>query len=152
MLTKYNPYKEYLKRDELLAPFDAMISDFLNHSGFRNVPKEFMVKGTYPKCNVYESDSQTICIEAGVPGLTKEDIDIQVEDSVLSISFKSIATKNNYLIRELKQSSSTRSFFLNENLDTDHIKASVENGLLTITINKIQPNQEKTKVKKIKIK
>lgn len=152
MLTKYNPYKEYLKRDELLAPFDAMISDFLNSSGFRNVPKEFMIKGTYPKCNIYESDSETICIEAGVPGLTREDIDIQVEDNILSISFKSNATKNNYLIKELKQSSSTRSFFLNDNLNTDDIEASVKNGLLTITIKKIKPNQEANKIKKIKIK
>lgn len=151
MLSKYDPYKSYLKRDELLAPFDALISDFLNHSGFKNIPKEFMVKGTYPKCNVYEQNSNTLCIEAGVPGLTKEDINIQIVENVLSINFKSIAKRKDYIIRELKQSSSTRSFFLNEDLDIDSIKATVSNGLLTITIPRKaqQPQDLKTKTVKI---
>lgn len=150
MLTNYNPYRTYLKQDELLAPFDAMISDFLNHSGFKNIPKDFMIKGTYPKCNVYEKGT-TLFIEAGVPGLTKEDINIQVAENVLSINFKSIAKRKDYLIRELKQSSSSRSFFLNENLDMDSIKASVTNGLLTIEIERKISKPQETKYKKITI-
>jgi len=151
MLSKYDPYKSYLKRDELLAPFDALISDFLNHSGFKNIPKEFMVKGAYPKCNVYEQNKNTLCIEAGVPGLTKEDINIQVVENVLSINFKSIAKKKDYIIRELKQSSSTRSFFLNEDLDIDSIKATVSNGLLTITIPRKTQQPQDLRTKTIKI-
>lgn len=148
MLTKYTPY---LKPDELLAPFDAMISHILNNSGFKNVPKEFMTKGAYPKCNVYEQDEKTLCIEAGVPGLTKEDINIQVEENVLSINFKSIAKRKDYFIRELKQSSSSRSFFLSEDLDTDSIQATVSNGLLTILIRRKNPRKEERKQKRIEI-
>lgn len=152
MLTSYNPYKNYLKSEELLAPFDALISDFLNHSGFNNIPKEMLSKGTYPKCNVYkDSVANTLVIEAGVPGLTKEDINIEVTDNVLSINFKSIAEKRNYVIRELKKSASTRSFFLNEDFDTNAITASVKNGLLKIEIKKKQHLAAKDQTKKIKI-
>ena len=150
MLTKYNPYKNYLKSDELLAPFDALISDFLNNSGFNNIPKEMYSKGSYPKCNVYEESNQLI-IQAGVPGLTKEHVNIEVTDNVLSINFKSVATKKDYLIRELKQSASTRSFFLNEDFDTNQIHASVKNGLLTINIKRKLPKINNNKTKKIKI-
>jgi HSP20 family protein len=151
MLIKHNPYRQYLKHEELLAPFDAMISDFLNNTGMKNIPQEFFQKGTYPKCNVFE-ENDTLYIEAGVPGLTKSDIRIDVSsDGILSINFNSTAKKKSYLIRELKQSSSTRSFFLNEDFDTDSIKAKVENGLLNISITRKTKTKEQPKTIRVNV-
>lgn len=95
-------------------------------------------------------------IEAGVPGLTKSDISIDVESGVLTITGNKV-TKNidsddivcsSY--RELKYSSFVRSFSLSENIDIGTIDAKVENGLLVIKLKKIKPTNISQK-KKINI-
>lgn len=155
MITKYNPYKRhYLKPEEFIAPFDAMINDFFNHTGMsKTIPSEFFQKGKYPKCNVSEGEN-FVLIEAGVPGLTKEDIKIELTDDTLSISSSSKNKKEkttSYIKKELKETSWRRSFFLNDSLDTQTIKANVENGLLTIKINKLVPNKTTSKSRVIEI-
>lgn len=156
MITKYttNQYgRHYLKPEEFLAPFDAMINDFFNHTGMsKTIPSEFFIKGKYPKCNVLEFDD-SISIEAGIPGMDKNDIKIELVDDTLSISSskKTNDPKGTYIKKELKNSSWRRSFFLNDSLDTSTIEAKVKNGLLTIVIKKIAPNKTLPKVKSIEI-
>ena len=142
MLTKYNPYrKNYLRPEEFLAPFDAMINDFFNHTGMsKTVPDEFFAKGKYPKCDVIEYNDR-IEIKAGVPGLTKDQINIELTEDTLSISSnrknQNKDTTGSFIKKELKLSSWRRSFFLNETLDKESTKAKVENGMLVISIQKI---------------
>jgi HSP20 family protein len=80
-------------------------------------------------------------------------LNVDVEDGVLTISgdkhsiFEDDGAK--VLRRELKQSSFKRSFELGEQLDGDNINASFKDGVLSISIPKIEP--EKPKKHTIKI-
>ena len=111
------------------------------------------MQGTaYPKVNVYEYDDR-IGIIAEIPGLKKKQLNIEVEDGVLTISGDKHGILDDkgatVLRRELKASSFKRSFELGDLLDTDSINASFDDGILSISIDKVEP--EKPKKKSVKI-
>ena len=150
-----NPNLPFFDRDSFLPPFDKMFDQMIE-TQFPSVVQQVGVKpyqGTaYPKVNVYEYDDK-IGLIAEIPGLKKKQLDIEVEDGVLTIS----GDKHNVweeaqakiLRRELKQSSFKRSFELGEQLDGDNISASFTDGILSISIPKLEP--EKPKKKSVKI-
>ena len=150
-----NPNLPFFDRDSFLTPFDKMFDQMIEQQ-FPNVVQQVGVKpyqGTaYPKVNVYEYDDK-IGLIAEIPGLKKKQLDIEVEDGVLTISgdkhnvWDDAKAKN--LRRELKQSSFKRSFELGELLDGDNISASFTDGILSISIPKLEP--EKPKKKSVKI-
>ena len=144
---------QHLNRDEFLTPFDK-IFDHLMAKSFPNFQDEVGVsfnQGAYPKVNVYEYDDK-IGIIAEIPGLDKKDVTVDVEDSVLTIAgdkhgFDSDGGK--CITRELKQSAFKRSFNLGEHLDGTNVGASFKDGLLSISIPKMEP--EKPKKHSVKI-
>ena len=150
-----NPNLPFFDRDSFLTPFDKMFDQMIE-TQFPSVVQQVGVKpyqGTaYPKVNVYEYDDK-IGLIAEIPGLKKKQLDIEVEDGVLTIS----GDKHNVweeaqakiLRRELKQSSFKRSFELGEQLDGDNISASFTDGILSISIPNLEP--EKPKKKSVKI-
>lgn len=85
--------------------------------------------------NVSEADAE-FKLELAVPGLTKEDLVIELENGVLSIS-TSIDTeedeKNNFAKRQF-----AKRFKLSEKVDQDKISASTKNGILTVTLPKVE--------------
>ena len=105
-----------IDRDEFLTPFDRMFDQIIN-TQFPEIEKQIGVKpfsGTaYPKVNVYEYDDK-VGIVAEIPGLTKKQLNVEVEDNVLTISGDKHSVwddaKAKVLRRELKQSSFKRSF------------------------------------------
>ena len=145
----------FFDRDTFLTPFDKMF-DSMVESQFPEVVKSVGVKpyqgSAYPKVNVYEYEDK-VGIVAEIPGLNKKQLNVDVEDGVLTISgdkhsiFEDDGAK--VLRRELKQSSFKRSFELGEQLDGDNINASFKDGVLSISIPKIEP--EKPKKHTIKI-
>ena len=105
----------------------------------------------YPKVNVYEYDDK-IGIIAEIPGLNKKQLNVDVEDGVLTIAGDKHSTFENdgakVIRRELKQSSFKRSFELGELLDGDNIAASFKDGILSVSIPKMEPEKpKKTNVK-----
>ena len=150
-----NPNLPFFDRDSFLTPFDKMFDQMIQ-TQFPNVVQQVGVKpyqGTaYPKVNVYEYDDK-IGLIAEIPGLKKKQLNIEVEDSVLTISGDKHNVwddaKAKILRRELKQSSFKRSFELGELLDGDNISASFTDGILSISIPKLEP--EKPKKKSVKI-
>ena len=150
-----NPNLPFFDRDSFLTPFDKMFDQMIEQQ-FPNVVQQVGVKpyqGTaYPKVNVYEYDDK-IGLIAEIPGLKKKQLDIEVEDGVLTISGDKHNVwddaKAKILRRELKQSSFIRSFELCELLDGDNISASFTDGILSISIPKLEP--EKPKKKSVKI-
>ena len=136
-----------LNRDEFLTPFDA-IFDQLMLKQFPNFQEEVGVsfyKGAYPKVNVYEYDDK-VGIIAEIPGLDKKNVTVDVEDSVLTISGDKHGLDDSggkCITRELKQSSFKRSFNLGEHLDGTKEGATFKDGLLSISIPKIEPEQPK---------
>ena len=145
----------FFDRDEFLTPFDKMF-DSMVESQFPEVVKSVGVKpyqgSAYPKVNVYEYDDK-VGIVAEIPGLNKKQLNVEVEDGVLTISgdkhntFEDEGAK--VLRRELKQSSFKRSFELGEQLDGDNINASFKDGVLSVSIPKIEPETPKKTFVKI---
>ena len=81
----------------------------------------------------------------------QKDISIEIKEGVLSISGQKNGKlekedKGTYLYRELKHSSFRRTFTLSDNLKTDDIKATFENGILNITLPKTEPILEEAQV------
>ena len=145
----------YFDRDTFLTPFDKMF-DSMVESQFPEVVKQIGVKpyqgSAYPKVNVYEYDDK-VGIVAEIPGLNKKQLNVDVEDGVLTISGDKHSTFEDdgakVLRRELKQSSFKRSFELGEQLDGDNIAANFKDGVLSVSIPKIEPEKPKKTFVKI---
>ena len=144
----------FFDRDTFLTPFDKMF-DSMVESQFPEVVKQVGVKpyqgSAYPKVNVYEYEDK-VGIVAEIPGLNKKQLDVEVEDGVLTISGDKHSTFEDegakVLRRELKQSSFKRSFELGEQLDGDNIAASFKDGVLSVSVPKMEPEKpKKTSVK-----
>ena len=100
-----------------------------------------------------ESTHKDVLLEAEVPGLTKDDVSVEVKDNILAVSGERKVKRDDdavYVRKELKRSSFKRSFSLGDNLDSERISAEFENGILTITIPKIKPVQ--VEARKVEIK
>ena len=144
---------KHLNRDEFITPFDK-IFDQLMAQQFPTFQEEVGVsfnQGAYPKVNVYEYDDK-ICIVAEIPGLDKKNVTIDVEENVLTIS----GDKHGFdtdggkcITRELKQSSFKRSFNLGDHLDGDNVSAKFKDGMLSISVPKIEPEKPKKTFVKI---
>ena len=145
-----------LDRDSFLTPFDRMFDDIVGKQ-FPEINQQVGVnpfQGTaYPKVNVYEYDTK-IGVIAEIPGLDKKDLNIEVEDGVLTVSGDKShgfdEGKAKVLRRELKHSSFKRQFTLGEQLDGDNISANFKDGILSIEIPKIEPTLPKKNIVKIK--
>jgi|TARA_R110002020_G_scaffold21575_8_gene73352 HSP20 family protein len=144
-----------IKRDDFLTPFDRMF-DSMFETNFPEVAQTVGVNpfsGTaYPKVNVYEYEDK-VGVVAEIPGIDKKNLDVEVEDGVMTIK----GSKHGFdedaeatvLRRELKHSAFERKFTLGESLDGDDITANFKDGILSIEIPKIEPEQPKKTFVKI---
>ena len=145
----------FFDRDTFLTPFDKMF-DSMVESQFPEVVKSVGVKpyqgSAYPKVNVYEYDDK-VGIVAEIPGLNKKQLDVEVEEGILTISGDKhgICEEDGATVlrRELKASSFKRSFELGELLDGDNISANFKDGVLSISVPKIEPEKPKRHTIKI---
>ena len=145
----------FFDRDSFLTPFDKMF-DQMVESQFPDVVRQVGIKPygntAYPKVNVYEYDDK-VGIVAEIPGLDKKQLNVEVEDGILTISgdkhsaFESEGAK--ILRKELKESSFKRQFELGELLDGDNISANFKDGILSISVPKTEPEKSKKKFVKI---
>ena len=151
----FNRTLPMIDRDSFLTPFDKMF-DTMVETQLPDVVKQVGVKpyqgSAYPKVNVYEYDDK-VGIVAEIPGLDKKQLDVEVEEGILTISgdkhgvWEEEGAK--VLRRELKASSFKRSFELGELLDGNNIKANFKDGVLSISIPKIEPEKPKKHTVKI---
>jgi len=150
------PARRISKR-EFLTPFDDLFNEFFNNAFpafHREVGNDFFAQGSYPKCNVVNFDDR-IEIEAAIPGLNKDNVSVEVIDRLLTIKGESNqrddVEENQYVRREVKRSAFARSFTLGDNLDEQQISGAHNNGILTITIPKINASNSEPTVRKINI-
>lgn len=95
--------------------------------------------------NIREEDEAYV-LSALVPGLTADDLNIQVLDDVVRIEGEYKQDENEYLMQELPHGSFTRTLRLPA-IDANHVEAKIADGVLTLTL----PKAESAKPKKIKI-
>lgn len=103
-----------------------------------------------PAVNLYEREHEVIIV-ADMPGVSDKDVDVTVEQHVLTVSGKADWTEPAHYelrYREFAPAEFRRVFSLTSDLDPENIKASMKNGVLTVTL----PKSEKAKPRKIPVK
>jgi HSP20 family protein len=129
-----------------------------NHlPSFNNFFRDFMygdliAKDTFksvPSANISETSSD-FKVEIAAPGLNKEDFKVEIENGVLKITAEKKDEKKDensrFTRKEFSYSAFTRSFNMPEQVATDLISASYENGILLITL----PKKEEAKQKPVR--
>jgi HSP20 family protein len=102
-----------------------------------------------PDVNIYENE-QGFVVQAEMPGVTKEGLEITLEGSTLSFTGRRAeeSVPGQVLYRESRAPHYRRAFELDPAIDTDRISAEMQQGLLTLTL----PKAERVKPRKIEIK
>jgi HSP20 family protein len=92
-----------------------------------------------PSVDVREEDDRYL-LEAELPGFNENEVDVKVEDNLLTISSRKEENKEEknrtYLVRERRSSSFSRSFVLPRDVDSQKINGSFADGVLTLTLEK----------------
>jgi HSP20 family protein len=100
--------------------------------------------------DMYQTDDATV-IKSSVPGVKPEEIEISISGNTLTISGESKeeeeVKEENYIRRERRYGSFSRSVVLPEGLESDKAEASFDDGVLTLTI----PKAPESKPKVIKV-
>jgi HSP20 family protein len=95
---------------------------------------------TVPAANIKENEKY-FAIEVAAPGLNKEDFKVKLEKNILTVSSEKETQnkeeKENFIKNEFSYKSFCRSFSIPETIDTEKIKASHKNGILTIELPKL---------------
>ena len=140
-LINYRPGRTF----DLLGDFHKVLDSFFDDSSVIH-------KSKIPAVNIQEDENGYV-LEAELPGMTQADVDVKVEDNLLTISSIKNAEKEEkkgaYLIRERSESSFKRSFMLPQNVDKESISAKFRNGLLILDMQKRK--EDKTRSIAIKV-
>ena len=124
--------------------FDSFVSDF---------PTLYERSSSWtPNFEVLNTDN-SYRIRADLPGLIKNDVNIEVVNNLLKISGERVndnAESNDYNYSELCYGKFSRTFNLPDDVRESEIKASMKAGVLALEIPRVKPM--KPEVKKIKIK
>jgi HSP20 family protein len=102
-----------------------------------------------PLTDIIEFEDSFI-LEMEMPGIEKSDVDINVEDDVLTVeTHKDFSEKSEVkcMSQEFVLENYRRSFTLNHTVDVDNINAAMDNGILKLTL----PKSEKLKPRKIEV-
>lgn len=125
--------------------FYNMLDDFFSDSWIS--PGRSLLRDTF-KIDIQETDSE-YRIEAELPGIKKEEIDLGIEEDNLCISVNRNEEVNkdgtNYIHRERRSSSMSRRVRL-VNAKLDETKAKLEEGILTVTIPKNEKANSSLKI------
>lgn len=106
--------------------------------GARGVGRAGTRRGTYPPVNVWEED-EVLRAEAEVPGLKMEDVEILVKGDELTLRGERRAEEREgvtYHRRERGSGSFSSVVRLPVEIDVEKVEASLENGVLTVTLPK----------------
>lgn len=130
------------------SEFQSVLDDFFDDDFFKNL--DFSNSANF-KVDVKENEKGYL-LSAELPGVKKENINVEYKDNNIIISAKREDTfeekENNYIRRERSFGEFSRSFYI-DNVDEENIKAKFENGELYIFLPKkeiIGTNYNKIKI------
>ena len=145
-ITRWNPFREF---EDILDRYNRSLQGLPGES--TSEKNEIMRKADWaPAVDITENKEQYL-IHAELPGVKKEDVKVTVHDNVLMIQgerrLEKKADDDKHHRIERFYGSFARSFSLPDNVDENHIKAEFKDGVLSLTLNKV----EKAKPKSIEI-
>lgn len=138
-------------KSESIRTRDSIFDDLFNE--LYSLPTSFLSKSGMdlsPRIDISETDGE-YKIEAELPGISQKEIDVKIDNNILTIKGKKEDIKEekekNYHLRERYYGAFQRSISLPNNIEPEKIKASFENGVLNISV----PKSDKRTPKKIEI-
>lgn len=128
--------------------FDGLFENFLRPMG---MIEESMNEGLTPRLDVVEHDNDFV-LQAEMPGIKKDDIEITLENGVLTISGECKSEKETsegerVVRQERRYGKYVRSLRLGKEIDEKNVKANYKDGILELTL----PKSEEVKPKKINV-
>ena len=103
-----------------------------------------------PAVDIYETPNELV-VKADLPDVEEKDIDIRVENNLLTIrgerKFDKAVSEDNYLRVERTYGTFSRSFSLPNTVNAEAIRAEYKNGVLTISL----PKREESKPRQVKV-
>ncbi len=144
---------KYTRRRPVLGLYDDMNSLF-NQLWSRPFLGDVALRRTWtPAFDIRETKDQII-FEAELPGLSKKDIDISLQDGVLTISGereeREVREDETVHCTEARFGKFVRSFTLPGDVDEEKVDAKHSNGILSVTLNKVatqEPERKKIAIK-----
>jgi HSP20 family protein len=141
-LTHFHPFRGVSTlQDQINRLFDGT---------FDRSPEEGNLTTWAPAVDIFETEHNLV-VKADLPDVKPEELDIRVENNILTIcgerKFEKKVNENNYLRVERSYGSFSRSFSLSNTMNTESIQAEYKNGVLTLNI----PKREEAKPKQIKV-
>ncbi len=145
MRTTLNRWEPFRGAATLQEQVNRLFGSALEHSG-----EESNLTSWAPAVDIYETEHELV-VKADLPEIDPKDLDIRVENNILTIrgerKFEKKVNEENYLRVERAYGSFSRSFSLANTVNSEAIKADYQNGVLTLTV----PKREEAKPKQIKI-
>jgi len=140
-LDRWEPFRGTSPDSQL----NRLFSDF-----FGRVTQEQNLTTWAPAVDIYEGENELV-VKADLPDVKPEELDIRVENNILTIrgerKFEKKIDEKNYLRVERAYGSFARSFSLANTVNTEAIKADYKDGVLTLNI----PKREEAKPKQIRV-
>lgn len=144
-LIRWAPQTDFV-RNRIGRLFDEAFNDFLVPAQENVSTRDWM-----PPVDIRETE-EALILHAEVPGLTKEDLEITVEQNVLTIAgerrFEKDVKEESYHRRERVYGRFSRAFSLPANVRADKVEATVQDGMLTVSL----PKAEESKPRKVAIR
>ena len=133
-----------------LSTVQDQINRLFDDSFFRGRLDESSITTWAPAVDIFETGNELV-VKADLPDINEKDLDLQVENNMLTIrgerKFEKSVSEDNYLRVERAFGSFTRSFSLPSTVNTEAVKADYRNGVLTVTL----PKREESKPRQIKV-
>src|SRR6267143_5065905 len=144
-IVRYDPFRDLRTLQEEV---NRLFSNNLNLS----FGEEGIARGAWnPNVDIYENKDQ-IVLEAELPGMKREDFDLTIENSVITLRgerhFEKKDETDNYHRVERAYGTFTRSFTLPNTVSGEGATADYRNGVLRVVL----PKREETKARRIEIK
>ncbi|MGE3840381.1 MAG: Hsp20/alpha crystallin family protein [Vicinamibacterales bacterium] len=145
-LVRFDPFRE-------LATMQDRVNRIFGEAYGRRPDDDLMMRGDWlPPVDIFENEKGEIVLRAELPGLSKEDIDLRVENNTLTIRGerrKDIDVKDEKYHRvERTYGTFTRSFSVPNTVDAANVSADYKNGVLTVVL----PVKEEAKPRQIQVK
>jgi HSP20 family protein len=145
MRTTLNRWEPFRGAATLQEQVNRLFGNVLEHSG-----EESNLTSWAPAVDIYETEHELV-VKADLPELDPKELDIRVENNLLTIrgerKFEKKVNEDHYLRAERVYGSFSRSFSLANTVNAEAIKADYQNGVLTLTI----PKREEAKPRQIKV-
>jgi HSP20 family protein len=138
-----------------LEPFRGLstLQDQFNrlfNESFRTHSEESALTSWAPTVDIYETPNELV-VKADLPDVNEKDIDVRVENNLLTIrgerKFEKSVSEENFLRVERTYGSFSRSFSLPNTVNPEAIGAEYKNGVLTVTL----PKREESKPRQVKV-